>query len=103
MDVTFTQLTITLLASMLSGIFASLFSYKKNKKAELARREEKAQDNLRLELKDLQIKLYKLEKDLDEWKDKYYEALQELIKVRAELEDTLIKLTHAETHIELEG
>lgn len=103
MDVTFTQLIITLLASMLSGIFASLFSYKKNKKAELARREEKAQDNLRLELKDLQIKLYKLEKDLDEWKDKYYEALQELIKVRAELEDTLIKLTHAETHIELEG
>ena len=103
MDVTFIQLIITLLASMLSGIFASLFLYKKNKKAEIARREEKAQDNLRLELKDLQIKLYKLEKDLDEWKDKYYEALQELIKVRAELEDTLIKLTHAETHIELEG
>jgi hypothetical protein len=35
---------------------------------------------------------------LDEWKDKYYEALQELISVRAELEDTLIKLTHVQIH-----
>lgn len=102
MSITTSQIIITLLASMLSGLFASLFSYKKNKKAEALRREEKAQDNLRIELKDLQIKLYKLEKDLDEWKDKYYDALQELIKVRAELEDTLIKLTHAEIHIDLE-
>ena len=103
MDVTFTQLIITLLASMLSGIFASLFSYKKNKKAELARREEKAQDNLRLELKDLQIKLYKLEKDLDEWKDKYYEAIQELISLKAELENALTTLSHIEMHEDLDS
>ena len=102
MSITTSQIIITLLASMLSGLFASLFSYKKNKKAESLRREEKARDNLRIELKDLQIKLYKLEKDLDEWKDKYYDALQELIKVRAELEDTLIRLTHAEVHTDLE-
>jgi peptidoglycan hydrolase CwlO-like protein len=103
MEVTFAQIIITVLASMLSGLFASLISYKKNKKAELARLEEKAQDNLKLELKDLQIKLYRLEKDLDEWKSKYYDALQELIQVKAELEDTLIRLTHAEVHIDLEG
>jgi peptidoglycan hydrolase CwlO-like protein len=103
MEVTFAQIIITVLASMLSGLFASLISHNKNKKAELARLEEKAQDNLKLELKDLQIKLYRLEKDLDEWKSKYYDALQELIQVKAELEDTLIRLTHAEVHIDLEG
>jgi peptidoglycan hydrolase CwlO-like protein len=103
MEVTFAQIIITVLASMLSGLFASLISHKKNKKAEIARLEEKAQDNLKLELKDLQIKLYRLEKDLDEWKNKYYDALQELIQVKAELEDTLIRLTHAEVHIDLEG
>ena len=103
MEVTFAQIIITVLASMLSGLFASLISHKKNKKAEIARLEEKAQDNLKLELKDLQIKLYRLEKDLDEWKSKYYDALQELIQVKAELEDTLIRLTHAEVHIDLEG
>ena len=38
------------------------------------------------------------EKDLNEWKDKYYQALQELIRVKAELEGTLLKLTHIEIH-----
>ena len=98
-----TQIAITILASMLSGLFASIISHKKNKKAESIRLQEKQHDGLMIELKDLQIKLYKLEKDLDEWKDKYYDALQELIKVRAGLEDTLIKLTHAEIHLDLEG
>jgi hypothetical protein len=46
----------------------------------------------------LQIKLYKLEKDLNEWKDKYFEALQELIQVKAELEGTVLKLIHLEMH-----
>lgn len=53
---------------------------------------------LKMELKDLEIKLYKLEKDLIEWRDKYYEAVQELIEVKSELEDTLIKLTHISMH-----
>jgi hypothetical protein len=53
---------------------------------------------LKMELKDLEIKLYKLEKDLIEWRDKYYEAVQELIEVKAELEDTLIKLNHIILH-----
>jgi hypothetical protein len=39
-----------------------------------------------------------LEKDLNEWKDKYFEALQELIRVKAEVEGTLLKLTHIEMH-----
>jgi len=51
-----------------------------------------------MELKDLEIKLYKLERDLIEWRDKYYQAVQELIEVKAELEDTLIKLSHINIH-----
>lgn len=103
MNFSVNQIIITVLASMLSGVFASLISYKKNQKSEKIRIEEKAHDNLILELKDLQIKLYRLEKDLDEWKDKYYEALQELIHVKAELEDSIVKLTHSEIHMDLEG
>jgi hypothetical protein len=51
----------------------------------------------------LQIKLYKLEKDLDEWKQKYYEALQELIHVKADLEESLLKLGHIDIHFEHEN
>ena len=46
-----------------------------------------------MELKDLKLQLYKLERDLTEWKDKYYSAIQELISVKSELEETLIKLS----------
>jgi uncharacterized protein YlxW (UPF0749 family) len=70
----------------------------KESKKEKARRTEREQDLLKMDLKDLEIKLYKLEKDLAEWRDKYYNALQELIEVKAELEDTLIKLTHIGLH-----
>mgnify|MGYP003352718671 FL=1 len=45
-----------------------------------------------MDLKDLKIQLYQVERDLIEWKDKYYSTVQELIGVKAELEDTLIKL-----------
>lgn len=86
------EIVITITASISSGLIGVLFNYKKEKKKELARLAEKAHDGLLIELKDLQIKLYKLEKDLDEWKQKYYDALQELIAVKAELEDSLNKL-----------
>jgi hypothetical protein len=98
MNISLTQILLTIFASLMSGLVTAFYNQKKTKKLEIKRAEEKAQDALKIELKDLQIKLYKLEKDLDEWKDKYYEALQELISVRAELEDTLIKLTHVQIH-----
>jgi len=44
--------------------------------------------------------LYQVEKDLNEWKDKYYEAIQQLIEVRAELEETLIRLSIIHTEHE---
>jgi peptidoglycan hydrolase CwlO-like protein len=89
---------IVIAASILSGIGTALVNGIKEAKREKNRRVEREQDMLKMELKDLEIKLYKLEKDLTEWRDKYYEALQELIEVKAELEDTLIKLTHIVMH-----
>ena len=89
---------IVIIASILSGMGTALVREIKESKREKIRLAEREQDMLRMELKDLEIKLYKLERDLIEWRDKYYAAVQELIEVKAELEDTLIKLTHIGTH-----
>jgi uncharacterized protein YlxW (UPF0749 family) len=89
---------IVIIASILSGMGTALVSGLKESKKERIRRTEREQDMLKMELKDLEIKLYKLEKDLVEWRDKYYAAVQELIEVKAELEDTLIKLNHIILH-----
>ena len=89
---------IVIAASILSGMGTALVAEIKESKREKIRRAEREQDMLKMELKDLEIKLYKLEKDLIEWRDKYYAAVQELIEVKAELEDTLIKLNHIILH-----
>lgn len=89
---------IVIAASILSGMGTALVAEIKESKREKIRQAEREQDMLRMELKDLEIKLYKLEKDLIEWRDKYYAAVQELIEVKAELEDTLIKLNHIILH-----
>lgn len=95
-----TQLLITLSAALCSGLIGVFFNYRQGKKKEIARLAEKQHDGLLIELKDLQIKLYKLEKDLDEWKQKYYDALQELIHVKSDLEESLIKLEHIGIHFD---
>ena len=92
------SIIIVIAASILSGMGTALVAEIKESKREKIRQTEREQDLLKMDLKDLEIKLYKLEKDLAEWRDKYYEALQELIEVKAELEDTLIKLTHIAMH-----
>ena len=89
---------IVIVASILSGMGTALVREIKESKREKIRLAEREQDMLRMELKDLEIKLYKLERDLVEWRDKYYAAVQELIEVKAELEDTLIKLNHIILH-----
>lgn len=89
---------IVIVASILSGMGTALVAEIKESKREKVRQAEREQDMLKMELKDLEIKLYKLEKDLIEWRDKYYAAVQELIEVKAELEDTLIKLNHIILH-----
>ena len=84
---------LAILSAAISGIGVALVTGLQENKKEKIRKQEREQDQLRIELKDLQIKLYKLERDLDSWKDKYYSAIQELIEVKSELEETLIKLS----------
>jgi len=89
---------IVIIASVLSGIGTAMFNGIKESRREKNRKIEREQDMLKMELKDLEIKLYKLEKDLDEWRDKYYEALKELIEVKGELENCLVELSHIVHH-----
>jgi hypothetical protein len=100
MNISLTQVLVTIFAASISGIITALVNAKKSKKERLANAADKAHDMLIIEIKDLEIKLYKLEKDLTEWKEKYFEALQELIKVKSELEKALITLAHLEIHSE---
>lgn len=92
------QIIITLFAASISGLFTAQINAIRNKKEKAFKIADKAHDQLLLEIKDLQIKLYKLEHDLTEWKDKYFEALQELIHVKSDLEATMLKLTHINMH-----
>ncbi len=84
---------LAILSAAISGEGVSIVTGLQENRKEKIRKQEREQDQLRIELKDLQIKLYKLERDLDSWKDKYYSAIQELIEVKSELEETLIKLS----------
>jgi arginine deiminase len=84
---------LTLISAFISGMGVSIVAAVFDRKKEKIRSSEREHDLLMLELKDLQIKLYQLEKDLAEWKDKYYVTIQELISVRSELEETLIQLS----------
>lgn len=89
-------LIIAIASSLLSGLATGLLATWREQKREISRRAEKEKDALVLELKDLEISFYKLQKDLDGWKLKYYNTLQELIEVKSELERTLIQLTSIE-------
>ena len=87
------SIVIAISAAILSGMGTAIIAGLRENKKEKIRRAEREQDHLKMELKDLKIQLYKLERDLTEWKDKYYSAIQELISVKSELEETLIKLS----------
>jgi hypothetical protein len=94
-----TVIVLTLASAILSGFGMNFIAAIQNNKKERIRRAEREHDHLVIELKDLQIKLYKIEQELYEWKDKYFDAIQELISVKAELEQALIKLTHVNIHL----
>ena len=88
----YTSITIALLAAVFSGMGTALVAGLRDAKKEKRRQVEREQDHLKLEVKDLKIALYQLEKELTEWKDKYYNSIQELIQVKAELENALVQL-----------
>lgn len=100
MNMDYTSIVIAISAAVLSGMGTAIIAGLKENKREKVRQHEREQDHLKLEVKDLKIELYKIERELTEWKDKYYNAIQELIGVKAELEETLIKLSFIDHHIE---
>lgn len=87
-------------SSILGGLATAIYAGIKESRREKQRQVEREQDMLKLEIKDQKINLYELEKQLTEWKDKYYQAIQELIQVKAELENALSQLNIIELHEE---
>ena len=102
-QISYVTITLSLLAAVLSGMGTALIASIRDAKRERVRREEREKDHLKLEIKDLKIDLYKLEKELTEWKDKYYEAIQELIGLKSELENALTQLNHIEMHEDIDS
>jgi septal ring factor EnvC (AmiA/AmiB activator) len=96
MNLDTTSITIAIAAAILSGMGTAIIAGIHENKKEKNRQKEREQDLLKLEIKDLKIELYRLERDLIEWKDKYYEAIQELISVKSELENALTELSYIE-------
>jgi len=98
MNLDLTTIIIAISAAVLSGMGTAIIAGLNESKREKNRQKEREQDLLKIELKDLKIELYQLEKEISEWKDKYYMAIQNLIEVKAELENAIIELSHAEYH-----
>ena len=98
MQIDYITVTLTLLAAILSGFATAIIAGIRDAKKERVRREERDKDHLKMEVKDLKIDLYKLEKELTEWKDKYYETIQELILIKSELEDALRSLSEIDSN-----
>ena len=98
MEINYLSILIAISAALVSGMGTAVIASFRDSKKEKRRQIERDQDLLKMDLKDLKIELYKIEKELTEWKDKYYAAIQELIGIKAELEATLIELAHSEHH-----
>jgi len=96
----YTSVILAISAAILSGVGTAIIAGIRDVAKERNRRAEREQDHLKIDLRDLKIELYKIEKELTEWKDKYYDAIQQLISVKAELEEALIRVTHAEHHLD---
>jgi len=92
MNLDLTTIIIAISAAILSGMGTAIIAGINDNKKEKNRQIEREQDHLKIELKDLKIELYQLEKELTEWKDKYYSTLQDLIVVKSELENALREL-----------
>lgn len=99
----YTSITIALLAAVFSGMGTAIIAGLKENKKEKRRQIEREQDHLKMEVKDLKISLFQIERELTEWKDKYYNSIQELIQVKAELENALVQLNMIEITQELDS
>ena len=86
------QIVIALLAALISGVGTAIIASLRDIKKDKIRRQERAEDHLKLDIKDLKIELYKIKKELTEWKDKYYRAIEELILLKSELDQAIFEL-----------
>jgi septal ring factor EnvC (AmiA/AmiB activator) len=98
MNLDLNSIIIAISAAILSGMGTAIIAGLNENKREKNRKQEREQDHLKLEVKDLKIELYQIEKELTEWKDKYYEAIQELILIKSELEDALRSLSEIDSN-----
>jgi hypothetical protein len=92
MNLDLTTIIIAISAALLSGMGTAIIAGLSESKREKNRQKEREQDLLKIELKDLKIELYQLEKELTDWKDKYYTTIEELILIKSELENALREL-----------
>ena len=92
MTLDYNAIIMAISAAILSGMGTAIIAGIKENKKEKVRKQERYQDSLKMEVKDLKIELYQFERDLIEWKDKYYSTVQELIEVKSELENALTQL-----------
>lgn len=100
MSINYASLVLAILAAIMSGMGTAIIAGIRDNKKEKTRQQEREQDHLKMEVKDLKIALYKIERELTEWKDKYYSAIQELISVKSELEETMLKLSFIDKTME---
>jgi septal ring factor EnvC (AmiA/AmiB activator) len=98
MNLDLNSIIIAISAAILSGMGTAIIAGLNENKREKNRKQEREQDHLKLEVKDLKIELYQIEKELTEWKDKYYNAIQELILIKSELEDALRNLSEMDSN-----
>ena len=96
----YSSVILAICAAVLSGMGTATIAGLRDSAKERRRQIERDQDHLKLDLKDLKIELYKVEKELTEWKDKYYDAIQELISVKSELEETILKISFIDHKID---
>ena len=99
----YTSIVLAISAAMVSGMGTAIIAGIRDNKKEKNRQRERDQDHLKMEVKDLKIELYRLERELNEWKDKYYNAIQDLIGVKSELENALVQLNMVELQQELDS
>lgn len=57
------QIVIALLAALISGVGTAIIASLRDIKKDKIRRQERAEDHLKLDIKDLKIELYKIEKN----------------------------------------
>ena len=98
MQINYLSILIAISAALLSGMGTAMIAAFRDNKKENRRQLERDQDHLKMDLKDLKIELYQLEKELTEWKDKYYKAIQDLIEMRSELDSVMNQLNHIVLH-----